>query len=359
VAFFRGDLPTAQRRVDQAIDVSERLWLPYTLSMALNTAGLISSVRGRPEYGLALIERSLAIALENDLPNPALRAYNNMCDRLETRDRCEEALEYAARGLALAERVGARSTVWRLLGEQAWCLWRTGRWDEGVASIEGLPDEGLTLGSGIGMQIVSLGRRGDVEGARRRFKETESLYDLGDVQDRMGYFVLDAVLLNMEGDHRGALAAAREVIGLLDQPGVEELSAGHKIAYVEALHAAYAAGDGANWRALVEELEATPPGLLPPLLRAHAVRYRGLLGDDPEQRLKAAAALLDEYSLVPDVALTHLDRAEWLLGEGRADEALEILGEVRSVLERLGAVPWLERCDAVEARLGTLAAPAT
>ncbi len=50
VLFFRGD-ERAQQRVDQAIDVAERLWLPHTLSMALNTAGLIASVGGRPEYG--------------------------------------------------------------------------------------------------------------------------------------------------------------------------------------------------------------------------------------------------------------------------------------------------------------------
>ncbi len=359
VLFFRGDLERAQRRVDQAIDVAERLWLPYTLSVALNTAGLIASVGGRPEYGLALIERSLQIALENDLPNPALRAYNNLTDRLEVRDRCDDAIEYAVRGLALARRVGARSSEWRLLGEQAACLWRTGRWDEAEAALEGMPEEGLTLASGVGVQIVLAAHRGDVAAARRRFRETEGSYDLGDVQDRTGYYSLDAIVLNTEGDHAAALAAARDVMGVLEHPRAEELTAQIKIAYVEALHAARMLGDDETLRALVGELDATPPGLLPPLLRAHALRYRGLLGDDPEQRLKAAAALLNEYSLVPDAALTQLDRAEWLVAQGRADEAREPLDEARAVFERLGARPWLERLDAVEARLGTLAAPAT
>ena len=116
--FFRGDLETAQQRVDQAIDIAERLWLPSTLSLALNTAGLIAAVRGRPEYGFALIRRALDIALENDLPAPALRAYNNLCDRLETSDRCDEALDLAERGLALARRVGVRTMVWRLSGSR-------------------------------------------------------------------------------------------------------------------------------------------------------------------------------------------------------------------------------------------------
>ena len=163
----------------------------------------------------------------------------------------------------------------------------------------------------------------------------------------------------MEGDHAAALAAAREVIGVLERPGSEELSAQIKFAYVEALRAARMLGDDDALRALVGELEVTPPGLLPPLLRAHALRYRGLLGDDPEQRLKTAAALLNEYSLLPDAALVQLDRAEWLVAQGRAAEAREPLDDARAVFERLGARPWLERCDAVEARLATLAAPAT
>ncbi len=211
-------------------------------------------------------------------------------------------------GLALARRVGARSSEWRLLGEQAACLWRTGRWDEAEAALEGMPEEGLTLASGVGVQIVLAAHRGDVDAARRRFRETEGSYDLGDVQDRTGYYSLDAIVLNTEGAHPAALAAAREVIGVLEHPGAEELTSQIKIAYVEALHAARMLGDDETLRALVGELEATPPGLLPPLLRAHALRYRGLLGDDPEQRLKSAAALLNEYSLLPDAALVQLDR---------------------------------------------------
>jgi hypothetical protein len=47
------------------------------------------------------------------------------------------------------------------------------------------------------------------------------------------------------------------------------------------------------------------------------------------------------------------------VAQGRADEAREPLDDARGVFERMGARPWLERADAVEARLGTLAAPAT
>jgi hypothetical protein len=49
-----------------------------------------------------------------------------------------------------------------------------------------------------------------------------------------------------------------------------------------------------------------------------------------------------------DLAVALLERAEWLSGEARADEAGPLLAEAREIFERLGAKPWL-------ARLGRLA----
>ena len=91
--FFMGDYEAAQRTVDAALEAAERLWLPETLSQGLNTAGLVVAGVGRWEQGYALIKRSLEIALENDLTQAALRAYNNLGDMLDRRDRCEEAIE--------------------------------------------------------------------------------------------------------------------------------------------------------------------------------------------------------------------------------------------------------------------------
>ena len=70
--------------------------------MSLNTAGLIAAQHGRWEQGYALIRRALEIALENDKSAEALRAYNNLGDTLDRRDRYEEALAMLTPGLALA-----------------------------------------------------------------------------------------------------------------------------------------------------------------------------------------------------------------------------------------------------------------
>src|SRR3954469_10907738 len=165
--FFMGDLDAAQVTVDAALDAAERLWLPETLSQGLNTAGLIIAGQGRWEQGYALIKRSLEVALENDRTGAALRAYNNLGDMLDRRDRAEEAIEVQSAGLALARKVGARSSEWRLLGEMGFMLlWRGGIY-ESRAVVETIPEEGLLLGAAYALPINMAVIEGDVAEARR------------------------------------------------------------------------------------------------------------------------------------------------------------------------------------------------
>ena len=75
-----------------------RSGFPSVLSHALNTQGLIAGSRGRFEQARALITHALGLALENDLAAAALRAYNNLGDLLDRRDRYEEAIGLHATG---------------------------------------------------------------------------------------------------------------------------------------------------------------------------------------------------------------------------------------------------------------------
>ena len=56
------------------------------------------------------------------------------------------------------------------------------------------------------------------------------------------------------------------------------------------------------------------------------------------------------------LAVTILEHAEWLVGEGRGEEAQPLLLEAREIFERLGARWWLERTARVSG--GELAAGA-
>jgi tetratricopeptide (TPR) repeat protein len=351
--FFMGDLEAAQTTIDAALEAAEQLWLPETLSQGLNTAGLIITGAGRWEQGYALIKRSLEIALENDLTAAALRAYNNVGDMLDRRDRFEEAIEVLQPGIALARKVGARASEWRLLGELAFMLLWLGRYDEARAAFEHIPEHGLGLGASYALPIFLAATEGDIAEARR----LQDANDIGkgedaDEQDRIGYLTLEAMVANAEGEHERALQAA--------MPAVEaRLTSTSKLGWEEALVAARALGRDEVVRDLVSRVESMAPGQLPPTLRAHAIRFRALLGDDPDQRFRAAAAAFREYGTVFHAAKVQTEHGEWLLREGRSNEAEEVLSEARAVLERLGARPWLDRVDAALPSLARVHAQAT
>jgi predicted ATPase len=351
--FFMGDLEAAQITIDAALEAAEQLWLPETLSQGLNTAGLIVSGLGRWEQGYALIKRSLEIALENDLTTAALRAYNNVGDMLDRRDRFEEAIEVQQAGIALARKVGARANEWRLLGEMAFMLIWLGRHDEARTAFEHIPEHGLGFGASYAVPIFLAAIEGDVAEARR----LHDAHDIGkgedaDEQDRIGYLTLEAMVLNAEGEHERALEAA--------MPTVEaRLTSTSKLGWEEALVAAHALGRDEVVRDLVSRVESMAPGHLPPTLRAHAIRFRALLGDDPDQRFRAAAAAFREYGSVLQAAKVQTEHGEWLLGETRREEAAVVLAEARAVFERLRARPWLERVDALAVPVTIAAVEAT
>src|SRR6185436_7903878 len=77
-----------------------------------NTKGLIASSNGRPEESLALIRRSLEIALENDTPSAALRAYANLANEMFERDRYDESTRLDLEVITLAHRLGWSGPEW-------------------------------------------------------------------------------------------------------------------------------------------------------------------------------------------------------------------------------------------------------
>jgi class 3 adenylate cyclase len=350
--FFATDLDGAQETVDAALEVAERLWIPETLSQALNTAGLIVARRGRWEQGFALIKRALEIALENDRTAAALRAYNNVGDMLDRRDRYEEAVEIDAAGVALARRVGTRSHEWRLLGELTWMLLWLGRIDEARATVEQVPPEGLEYGAAYTMPIYLALWDGDLAEARRLADaSTIGRHEAEPIQDRVGFLVLEAMIANAEGNYEAALEFIRPC---LDLP----VDSTTKVVYEEALLAADALGREDETRAILARIDAMPQGVQSPVLRGHALRFRARLGEEPDDRFRAAAALFREYGVVLTAARVQLDHAAWLRREGRTEEAEALAAEARAVFEERGVRPWLERLDTGPDTVATMAAEA-
>jgi tetratricopeptide (TPR) repeat protein len=351
--FFKGEPELAAPRIDRAIEIAESLWLPEVLSEALNTQGLIAGYSGRSEQALALIKHSLELALEHDLTRAALRAYNNLGDLLDRRDRYEEAIELVRPALALARKAGYRMNEWRLLGELGYYLLQTAEWDEALELTREVPEDRILTAVSVANTLIQIAaERGDPVEARRLLGLLSDLEESADVQDRWGYKSMSAFTLRSEGRFDEALAASDEALESLGFYG-GGVSADAKIAIAEGLESALALGRFEQVAALLGWIDSIPSGRRPPSLVAQAARYRARLAaarneqDGVEQGFKTAEAVFREHSLTFYVAATELEHAEWLVGQGRAEDARALLDEAREIFERLEATPWRERCDAL------------
>jgi predicted ATPase/class 3 adenylate cyclase len=350
--FFKGEMAVAAERIDTAIEIAESLWLPEVLAEALNTQGLIASFNGRAEQALALLKHAHELALEHDLTAAALRAYNNLADQLERRDRYEEAIELGRQGVALARRAGDRTFEWYLLGELASCFLRTGQWAEAQMLVAEIPETAYPeFGIVIGVFAIELAvGRGDVAEATRVLSLLTQFEESADFSDRAGFAVARAMVLRASGRYGEALEAAANALASLDVVGARD-SADAKIALSEGLEAALALGRLETVEELLGRIEAFPPGKRPPILRAQAARFNGRLAAargvhaEAEQGFKLASAIFREHGLTALLALTELEYAEWFVGRGRSEEAEPLLDEAREIFERLEATPWLARCD--------------
>ena len=350
--FFRGEIELGARRVETAIKIAESLWLPEVLSQALNTQALFASYGGRSEQALALLKHALELALEHDLTAAALRAYNNLGDLLDRRDRYEEAIELQRQGLALARKAGHRLNEWRLIGELSAYLVHTGEWTEALQLAAEVPEEELRYALAVVYAlIITAAERGEPAQARRALSFISNFEGAADVQERANFSALSAVVLRAEGRLEEALEVSLEAVTASELLG-GGVGADAKISLGVGLDSALVLGRFQAVADLIDRIDAIPPGQRPPSLRAQAARYRARLAaaqgkhDGVEQGYKTAAGIFREHGLTFAMAMTELEHGEWLVGQGRAAEAEPLLAEAREIFERLEATPWLERAGA-------------
>jgi class 3 adenylate cyclase/tetratricopeptide (TPR) repeat protein len=347
---LKGKLDMAAERIEVALDIAESLWLPEVLSQALNTKAATVAFRGHLHEGLALLTYALQVALENDLPIAALRAYGNLSDFLCRRDRYEDAIEQDRRGLALARKVGNRVWEWALTVELAYALFLTGRWEEAVSLAAEIPEHEAASGT-TGALLSSLPEihvaRGNPSEARKLLARFGALEASADVQEHAIHAAARGAVLHAERRHADAVAA-----GEVAFQARGELGAAHqavKAGFVWAVEAAFALADVGKVEELLAAVEQLPPGQRPPFLQAQAARVRARLAavrgdrEGVEAGFKAAAGMLRELGIPFWLAVTLLEHAEWLAKDEDPQRAEPLLTEARALFERLGAQPWLER----------------
>jgi tetratricopeptide (TPR) repeat protein len=200
------------------------------------------------------------------------------------------------------------------------------------------------------MQMAEISRhRGDPQPARRAFESTSALAASASLQDRLVHVASEFHALLAENEPRQAMRvaeAARDELAALPDSFWIDLSIAES---------ALAIGDVERAAAALTAVDAIPLGSAGPVVLALASRFRARLeatrGDAQraDDAFKRATAAFAEYGLVFQLAATQLEHAEWLVSEGRGDEARPLAAQARETFERLQAEPWLERVSRVSA----------
>ena len=297
-----------------------------------------------------MMELALRLALEHDLPSPALRAYNNLGDNTGSRDRLEEALAYHEGGIALARRVGNRQWEWQLLVESTYPLVMMGRWDEAIRRRDEIPDpmQG-TLALPANFFPTVYAARGQLD-ELQAFLSALPPADTGrDMQARAVLISIRPVLTVLKactrsGSPKGKRRWPRETSS---PPTTNASSSGSRRQSRARSRSATSTGSRA-----VRPLAGRRAGELPPFLKAQLSRFEARLlaargePDHVERGFKQAASIFREFGMPFWLAMTQLEHAEWLIDDGREEEAERLLDEARQTFDEIGAAPWLDRPSA-------------
>ena len=358
--FFAGEPEAALERIESALKLAEALGLPEVLSQAINTKAMILSTQGRQGEAGALIRYALEVAVEHDLPNAALRAYNNVADFEARSDRYEGAAAGYRDGLALARRVGSRYQEWMFLA-QTYPLYALGRWDEALERAAEVPDDAFSqtrfpFVCFLGNSVSILCHRGELDAADALVERFVSLGDSADLAERTGYAWPAAQLRLARGDYAEALRLASSAWETHDALGgnTEPM----KEAFAIAVRAALLEGDGPRAEALVGMVESAGRGDISPLTGARAMGFRAQLAVDAgdfergDRLFRGAAALMRELATPFPMAVTMLDHAEVLLAAGDVGAAEPLVAEAGAVFEGLRAAPWVERAERAASKVG-------
>jgi class 3 adenylate cyclase/tetratricopeptide (TPR) repeat protein len=342
-----GQFEAAAPRLELALELAEALKLQEVFAQALTTKAVILTRGNRLAEARLLLEGALAIGLEDDIPSVMIRASNNLGVVFESADRYEDSVSVTDRAEAIARRMGDRVWEAQLSGGSISGLVLLGRWEEAFAREEELAQSGVAHSiENLLLHLVEVECwRGRLEEARARLERAAELKESESTESMTAYRLHEAHILRTEGKPEAALAALDAVLEARSELGITFLTV--KLGFAEALEAAFALGDAPKVDELLGIIEALRPGERPPILEAHAYRFRARQSGE-EAGFATAASHFRELEMPFWLALTQLEHAEWLIGEGRTEEAEPLLAEARETFERLEARPYLERVDATQ-----------
>jgi predicted ATPase/class 3 adenylate cyclase len=348
--FFRGELEPALDRVEQSLAIAEAQRLPQVLSQALNTKSLLIRAE-RPREARALIREALDVALEHDLVESSLRAYNNLAVTEWESDRREESRRMALQGFELARQRGQLGYAVNFACWETLFLLADGSWDAAFAlADEFLPGHPTAVAIVATTQTYLAGAsldRGDRPEARRHLGlVAPEVLESNDVQNRSASLLHGTIAAIEDGRPRDAMSASAALIDNEFEQGTPQDGAG---ALEWASTIAREHGLFGELADLVARYDGVPEHQRRRQLVGELGRARGVLAAHAGDEEAAIAA----FGVGLAAARSSVDRSQTaeiltdygrsLVAFGRAADAEPLLDEAEELWEQMGATVWLER----------------
>jgi tetratricopeptide (TPR) repeat protein len=346
-----GETDDALPVLERALGLAERFARPEVFVEALISKAIVYLQKTRLREARLLVEAAAAQSREEQLGHSEMRALNNLAVLSENLDRFIDTPDATARLIELARRRGDGRWEESARAGRIVSLFMLGRWDEAMTSAEELEQE---VNEWDRSQLIDsahiLVERGEVDAAADWVSAHAVFGNAGASTLVLAENAVRARVLRAQRKPAEALAVAESVI---EAPAVGPTDTAYKSALVEGIEAAFELGDLTRAEALLGIPESLERGMVTPFLRAHAWRFRARLDaarerhEGVDERFRQATDLLREFGFAFYVAVAQLEHAEWLVAQGRGQEAAPLLAEARATFEELRARPWLERAAAM------------
>ena len=337
------------------LDAAEHRDLRAILADALVTKGFALGSLGRLREGVGVIRAGEELARDNELQGTRLHALA-VRGLFQLEIDVAAALDGVREGLALARRVGDRSSMLRFINNVGYTAFLAGDWDVALAELDaGLAEENLERAHHVDMlsnALIVRACRGEpvAEGLAQlelMIAGNTEPYDSAPVEDAKANAALAEGRLD---DARAAWRRNAELIAWLAPSSFYQ--AARPALWnrdVAAVQADLAALDATGFHGSVVELRRMT-------IRAGLAAMEGRSADALALYREALRGWRDA-GLPWDQALTGIDMATLL--EPSEPEVRSAAGSAREILVRLGAKPFLQRLDAAMARSGSAEARTT
>ncbi len=341
----RSEVDTAGEVCQVRLRSAEALGEPEQIAQAMLAVGVHYGLTGFPETSRALTDAAARICREEDKHLEVLAHSLNNLAAFHISRNLEVAEESAREGLAVARRAGVAGFADYNMLNLAIVLWLSGRIQEATELLDDAR-EWISLPV-LQLAVLSLDNR-----IREAVGRPPT--DLPEVKDTDVGAIVMADVAMARAMHAGefdeaAKLAESSLPQLLSSTGIDD---DFMWLWPEMVRSCVAAGDTARAERLLAPVEDAAKGIVSPAVSAEWRWLRGLVaalrGDAPEQveaDLRRGIAELDDFGARGMRAQAQEDLARWLVEQGRASEAQELVALVRAEYTEMGADGWLQKLN--------------